>query len=648
MKKYLILLLIISIQAFSQEYTFGKVTQDELNMKFYEKDSTANALILYEEGKTIFIEKNNHIYIKTVVYKKIKIFNKDGVDYADVRIKLYHNKDMKERVKKIKGLTHNNESTTALTKNNIFTNKLDEKHSEVTFTLPNIKDGSVIEYTYTIESPFTFNLKGWTFQSSIPTIESVYKAEIPGNYKYNRTLIGYLRLDKNISNVKKHCFKVQGIAGYADCEVLTYSMNDIPAFVEEDHMTSKWNYLARISFELSELEWFDGTKKKYTKTWKAVDNEFKNDKDIGGQLRRKSYFSNKIPESILNTTDVVKRAKKIYSFIQQHFTWNNEYRMFRDISVTNAFKNKIGTVSEINISLINALKVSGIDAKMVLLSTRNNGFPSKLHPVISDFNYIIAKITVDGKSYFLDATDKTLPFGVLPFRCLNEDARVMDFKNGSYWEKIIPIKNSGEKVQMFLNLNDNDEFEGNMRIIYNGYNAIKKRTEINEVKESKYLENYEDENDFLEIISYKNKNLTDTEKPLVEEFKIVMENENTTANKIYLNPFFIDKLEENPFKLSERKYPVDFGHPIKYDYIASISIPDNYSIESLPKNKSFVLPDNKGLIMYKITNSNNKIMLNLGLVIDEVKFTNDKYIYLKEFFKQLIIIQNDLIILKQN
>jgi len=648
-KLFLLLLLLVSLNNFAQQdYTFGEITSKELEMKVYEKDSTANAVVLYEEGNTEFIEKNNHIFIQTVIYKKIKIFNKEGADFADISIRLYNNKSLKETVKKIRGVTHNLGANNNLNKKNIFTNRLDEKHSEVVFTLPNIQDGSVIEYTYTLESPFTYLFTGWNFQSSIPKVESVFKAKIPGNYVYNRELHGYLKLDKNESTVKKHCFKVEGIENYADCEVLNYSMKDIPAFIEEDYMTSKWNYLSRISFELSELHWFDGTKKKYTKTWKSVDNEFKSDKEIGGQLRRKSFFKNKIPDSIINITDVLERAKKTYTFIQNHFTWNGKYRMFRDISVTGAFNKKQGTVSEINLSLINALKVAGIDTQLTLLSTRNNGFPTKRHPVISDFNYIIAKITIGEKTYFLDATDKNLPFGVLPYRCLNNEARVMDFKNGSYWTPIVPIKNSGRKIQMLLELNDDGNFEGNMRIISNGYTAIDKRKELHATTEDKYIENYEVENDFLEIESYKNTNLNAPEKPLKEEYKITIENDNTVANTVYLNPFFIDKIEENPFKLKTRIYPVNFGYPRKFEYLASIIVPPNYSVESLPKSKIVRLPDNDGYFVYKITNLKNKIMVNFSFVINKIQFNSDKYLYLKEFFKQAIIAQNEPIILKKN
>lgn len=651
MKKYFtILLLLVSLYTFSQQdYAFGILTQKDRDITVYKKDTTANAVVLYEEATTdFFVSNDNWVFIRTKIYRKIKIFNKNGFDNADVTIIAEKSKKRKEAVKKIRGITHNNRKTTSLLKENIYTTKTSDYRNEITFTLPNIQNGSIIEYSYTIESPFLFNFTGWTFQNNIPTIESVFIAEIPGNYVYNRKLIGYQMLTKNESNIKKKCFSIPGFSGEADCEVLTYSMIDTPAFIEEDYMTSKWNYISRIDFELSEFKGFDGLNKKYSKTWKSVDREFKKDKEVGGQLLKKTFFKKRLPEDVFTEPDPLKRAKKVYFFVQNHFTWDKKHRLFNNINITKAFDKKVGNNSEINLSLINALKASDIDTELVLVSTRKNGYPTKLYPVISDFNHTLARVTIEGEKYLLDATNKNLPFGGLPFNCLNKEGRVMDFKNGSYWEEIIPMENNGRKVQMLLKLDEVENFVGNMRIVHNGYSAVDKRNELDLTKEEKYIENYEDESDFLEILSYKNINLDKNDKPLTEEFKINIENESTIADKIYLNPFFIDRLEENPFKLNQRQYPVNFGYPLKFDFTSSILFPENYIVESIPKSRIVKLPEGKGHFVYKVSISNSKIMVNYSFNVNEVEFSGNDYLYLKEFFKQAIIAQNEPIILKKN
>ncbi|MDC9724213.1 MAG: hypothetical protein PSN34_15795 [Urechidicola sp.] len=647
-----LLLIFICFQAYSQkkndDYEFGKITQSELEMTTYEKDTTANAVVLYEHGYTDFSVTNSRYIIRTTVYKKVKIFNNDGYDNATIEVYLYKGERAIEKLRNIKGLSHNIAmKSMKINKKDIFETEVSDRVRKVSFTLPNIKDGTVIEYMYTIESPFFHNFTGWDFQEEIPKVESTFKASIPGNFVYNRSIIGSLRLNENTAVIKKKCFSIPGVVGYSDCEDLTYTMKDIPAFIEEDYMTSAKNFKSRIKFEMSKYQSFSGEITKYTSTWKSVDKDYKRDKDIGGQLMRKDYFKKIISDEILSERDILERAKKVYYFIRNHYSWNEDYKIFSDMNVKRAFKNKVGSVGEVNISLINALDASGIDAEMVLLSTRGNGTPTKIHPVITDFNYIIAKIKVGGKTYFLDATDKNLPFGVLPYRCLNGDARVMDFKNGSYWETIIPISITQEKTTMMLTLDDEGVVEGKMRVSHYGYDAINKRNVIKTKKEDKYIEYIEDINDELEIISYKNTNLNDIEKPLIEEFDLIIEGEGTIGDKYYLYPFIFDRLEENPFKLDTRQYPVDFGHPWKSDFALTMMIPEGYEVETMPKNKSMALPNKKGYFMFNTTIKNQKISLSFKFILDNPYFYSNEYAYLKELFKQMIIIQNEPIVLKR-
>jgi len=646
-----LLFFIICFQTFGQkkndDYEFGVVSQQELEMKVYKKDTTANAVVLFEIGASEFIEKGGRIMLRTTYYKKIKILTSSGFDHATVNLSLYYRDSRKERVTKIKAVTHNGSQKSYLNKDNIFETQLSERYNQTSFTLPNIHEGSVIEYYYIIDSPYIFRLNGWDFQSSIPKVESVFKAKIPGKFLYNRKIVGSLKLTENLATIKKNCYTVSGDPNNYECEVLRYSMKDIPAFIEEKYLTSAKNFKSRIAFELSEYLNYDGSVQKYTSTWRSVDKDIKRNDDIGGQLKRQSFFENKLPDDILSETSYLERAKKVFYFIQDRFHWNNYYWNKKNTNVKRAFNEGVGSVDEINLALINALVAAGIQAKLVMVSTRTNGIPTKIHPVLGDFNYIIAKIEVGNNSYFLDATDKNLPFGILPFRCLNGDVRVMDFKEGSYWETVNPINTTQEKKLMMLTLDDEGNLEGKMRITYNGYDAIDIRKKIKTKSKDKYIEYLEDINDGLEINEYKNTNLNEIEKPLVEEFDLFIEGDGDIGNKYYLNPFIFDRLEENPFKLETRQYPVDFGYTWKTDFALIIKIPDNFEVESLPKSKSMALPNKKGYFMFNTKVKGQKISLSFKFILNNPYFYSNEYAYLKEIYKQMIIIQKEPIVLKR-
>lgn len=626
------------------DYNFGVLNSDELEMLVYDKDSAANAVVLFEQSKTIFTKEKSEIYIETTIYRKIKLFTNDGFENANIKVRLYNNENIRERIKNINAVTHSNGKTITIKRNAIFKKKINDHFTEITFIMPEITVGSVIEYTYTIKSPFIYNFTNWDFQSSIPKVKSVFKAEIPVNYLYNRKISGPLKLSVNEALIKKNCSGLISSRYLSDCEVIRYEMENIPAFIEENFITSKKNYISKISFKLSRNKNFNGVITNRPLTWEDIDKGFKEIHEIKSQFNRTSFFSKQIPQSIQDEKDTLKKAKDIYHFIQQHFIIDKEFKLFENINVRNAFKKGKGGLDEINLALINSFNACNIDAELVLVSTRSSGLPTKEHAVITDFNYIIVKIDIGNKTYFLDASDKQMPFGIVPFRCLNGDSRVMNIDKGSYWEEVIPTSISQKKVFMLLKFNSQGNFDGQMRVIHSGYEAINRRKEFNELKKEKYINAIENNSESLEVVNYKNFNLDEIEKMFKEEFEIIIENDATIDDYIYLNPFFNVKVKENPFKLDERLYPIDFGYPKKFDYLLSMEIPKGYEVESLPKNKIVNLPNGTGQFIYKIDSDERVIRINFKYDLNKSKYNSDEYQYLKEFYNQMILSQNEPIV----
>ena len=642
MKKKLVLVLVLlttiaNAQKKNNDYIFGNITPEEFALKNYPLDTTANAVVLYEIGNSIFKVGDDNIFIETTYYSKIKIFNKEGFKHANFEIPIYNNDRNSEKVIKIKGTTTNNYSKSHLAKSNIFNERKNENWSYVKFTLPNLKAGSIIEVEYTLKTPFKFNLTGWEFQSEIPKVLSVYKARVPGNYVYNRTKKGYIRLKTNSSTLKKKCFRVPWYnSAVADCEDIEYAAENIPAFIEEDYMTDPDNFKSQIKFELSEFKWFDGSKKKYSKTWANVDKEFKTDKNIGSQLKKVSFFESKIPEEIKSLPNTLDKAKKVYYFIQNHFSWNNENRLFSDVRVKKAFEERVGNVAEINLSLINALKASGFNTELVALSTRNNGFVTKLYPVISDFNYAIAKLNIDDKYYLLDATEKNLPFNLLPFRCLNGIGRAMDFENESYWVDIIPNENNKTTLSAYLELKEGGTITGKLRKYHSGYNSYSRRNTINSSNEDDLIAEFEDGFTSLNVINYEILNKNEKEKPLIELFEIEMESEEN-SNAILMNPYFDEKFSKNPFKQDNRLYPVDFGFKREYNVNLSLEIPDNYNLEHYPENIAISLVEKGGeYTVFSKKLNDYKYTLKSYFKIKKPIYYNFEYQGLKEIFRRVI------------
>jgi hypothetical protein len=624
-----------------QASEFGVLDQFEKDFKSYEKDTTAAAIYLYEKGENYFEARQGYIWLITTYHAKKKILKKQGFDEAEIIIPYYRAKSGKERVNAIKAMTHNGNRRQVVSSDKIFDVDVNERLSQIKFTFPSVEVGSVLEYSYEIQSPFFYNLSGWEFQSRIPKLYSEYNAKIPGNFKYNRSLIGEIGLDVNDASIKKSCFSVPGISRRADCEVLKYVMKDVPAFKEdEEYMLSSDNYRSTLEFELSEYVSLDGIKQKFTKTWRDVDKEFRTDKDIGGQLRKKNFFEKNVElEMIARGESDLEKAKNIYGFVKEHYTWNNRYSIFRNNNVKDAFDRRTGNVAEINITLINLLNAADIKTDLMVLSTRSHGLPKRNHPVMSNFNYVVAKTTIDGNEYLLDATEKEMPFGMLPYRCLNYYGRVMDLDGESYWFDILPEKNNSRSVQVKMELKDGKAV-GTLDDITMGYEAFFKRDEVAKTSKGKYLDEMEKEmdDDFV-IQTYETNSEKSDERTLVEHFEFELQNMNMD-NTVFFNPFVVRFFATNPFKSEQRYYPIDFGFLRNYRYMANIKIPEGYRVKEFPEVVNLALPDQSALLRFECKEYQGIINVYFNFKLNSTQYNSEGYAYIKKFFERAVNVQN--------
>jgi hypothetical protein len=622
--------------AYGQQKRFvpkmGKALIAELQMNQYEKDTTANALVLEEYAHT-YLSEADELDFRTDHYYRVKLFDRDAFDRATIKVLLYG----KQKIDDIDAFSYQwingKIKKVQLNKKEIYTKDLDTKWREVAFTIPNIQEGSVIEYKYSVVSPYS-KIDDWFFQSDIPKLSSNYRFTYLGNYKYNVRLVGFQKLDRTDAKLKKDCVEVPGL-GVGSCGVLTYGMDNIAAFKEEDYMLSKSNFISHIIFDLISFTNPNGSVKKYTQTWKDADRSFKKFY-LDGQTNKQKYFAKSLPQELLAIQDPLTRAKGVYKHIQERFSWNGRYWDYGKIKVKDSYDEKTGGVDAINLSLYNSLKAARIESYIVMIATRSKGIPTKLFPVNSDFNYIIVKAVIDGKTYFLDATDKFLFFGQIPMRCLNGEGRVLDFNKGSYWEPIKPILKNAMRIWAQLNVNEDNELIGKVNVTQRGYFARDTREKLSRTNEEQYLRDVEGRMLDYEVDEYKVSNRFNTEKSLVENFTLIPDEAIFGVNKIRVNPFFYFRISTNPFKLEERTYPVDFAYPRNYTYTVRIDVPEGYVVASLPKERAVGMPNETAALVFRTNQTGNVITLNYRFLINKKVFSSQEYYYLKEFYNEVI------------
>ena len=633
------LFIVLNLQAqFSSEQR--NVTRPDLTTSNFPKDSTANAIVIYEYGNS-YVDKNT-FKLETEIVRKIKILNRNAFDQATITIPLYYNSSEKEKVVDIRGATYNLRGEeivkTDLKESDIFEEKYNDRFILTKFTLPNIQEGSVITYSYKLISPFFFNYKQWDFQDDIPTLYSEYNTSIPANWNYNIKLIGGKKLKVNDNRIERVCLE-GGRGSHSDCSVSRYVMVDIPAFKEEEFLTAKSNYLARIEYELLSFENFVGQKHNYSKSWKTVDDEFKSDANVGRQLVKTGAVKNLLPDSIVSQQNSLEKAQAIYQYVLDNYVWNGENNLFKEVSIKSLIDKKSGNSTEINILLHNLLDAEGFEILPVLLSTRDNGFLTTIFPVISEFNYLVVQLNLEGKKYLLDATNPYLPFGLTSFKTLNQYGRLLDFKNGSDWVDLNPPGSSTNQYRMELNLQDDGMFNGKMKMISTGYNAISSKRLYFE-NTNNYLTKLEEKYKNIHFLSHESdiKNKSENKFDTTLEIQITPE---TIGDKIYLDPFPIKFFSENPFKLEERTYPVDFGYRDSYGFTAVFNIKDDFKVVEIPEKITYALPNNLAVLTVDWDVQDKMIRGYMNISFQASQYPAEVYKELKELFSKAVNLQNN-------
>ncbi|MFD1255199.1 hypothetical protein ACFQ3S_00190 [Mucilaginibacter terrae] len=320
--------------SYAQDFRYGVYSLNEMGMKSYDKDPTAHAVVLQEYGKT-WISSNDGLPLIHEYHVKIKIFDSKGFDEGNVEIPVYKNDNNSfEKVRDVEATTFYTDDQgqiqqSVLDNKKVFTENKNKYWNMVKFAMPNLRNGCVIEYKYTLESPRTLHFKDWEFQSGIPKIYSEYEARIPAYFNFKASLKGPYKLTKNVAEIDRDCFQVRG--NKCDCSKMVYGMSDIPAFVEEDYMTAPKNFMSAINYELNDyIDPYDGTKHVSTQTWADIDRTLKQNEEFGGQLKRTGLFKDRLPAMLAGATDELSKAKAIYYYLQKNLKRNQFYGMYTD------------------------------------------------------------------------------------------------------------------------------------------------------------------------------------------------------------------------------------------------------------------------------------------------------------------------------
>jgi len=658
---------LLSLNTFSQDkIKFGKVDPKDFSKTGFEQDTGAHAVIISDVGEATFeSDRTNGIVLQFKRHTRIKIVDKNGYDAATIKIPYYKGESDEIRLKDIKATTYNLEGTqvvdTKMDSKSIFTDKIDKKGLVVQkFTLPAVKEGSIIEYTYTIVSPYIIHLRSWQFQSTeYPTLYSKYEATVPEFYEYIFLRSGYVPVKENKSSGhQSFTIAYDETTSYGSktgrTEYSTINSNttnykweaeNIPALREEDFTTSIWNHVSMISFQLSALRYPNQPVKPILGTWEKLAEELNKNESFGESLSKNNpYLSDKVDELTKGIKDDTAKARRIYNYVRSNFTCTSHDDMYMSKSMKTVFSSHNGNDADINLLLVAMLRKAGLTAHPVILSTRENGVTYEMYPLVGRFNYTVAALNTDSSWYFLDASEPYLGFGRLDYSAYNGHARILS-------PDVIPVILDPNgllqaKSTYVMLMGDSGKIKGSFSQKPTYYESCKMRSDIvRNGKDAFFKPLTKGFNMETTLSNGEINDMDDYELPLQVKYDFEMTPDD--AGMLYINPMLSEAYKSNPFKSLERRYPVEMPYLTDESYTMNLIVPEGYVVEELPKSTMVKLNEEEGLFQYLIQESDNTIQFRCRVKLNRAVFTSEDYSTLRDFFDMIVKKQSEQIVLKK-
>ena len=647
---------------------FGKVTPQDFDITSNLIDSNTNAIVIANLGNSEFEVNSSRkgFALSFQEKKRIKLLNKNGFDAATVEIPLYVSGNTAEKLESLKAYTYNLENgkviETRVDGGAVLTENRDKHHVIKKFTFPGIKEGSIIEYSYTVTSGFLFNLQPWGFQGPYPCLWSEYNTSIPEFFKYVILSQGYhpFLINKEDQTETSYIFRqdatIDSRDGYVSGENITakgmlynhrWVIKDVPALKEEAYITTLNNYITKIEFQLAQIIYPHSIPENIMGDWQKVSDELLKSEDFGLPVFRANNWLDDDMKLIAGSgASAEQKARQIFAYVRDNFTCKSYYGSVLSGSLKDIFKNKSGNVADINLLLIAMLYHENIKAEPIILSTRRHGLTHEFYPLMDRYNYVIAQVSIDNKIYFLDASQPRLGFDRLSNDCYNGNARIISKEPAACYFDTDSLKEL-KQTTIIISNNDKKEVEGfcNRQLGY--HESLNLRNKLAKIPKEDYLKEiistYPSE---IQLANIEIDSLKKYEEPVAVKYEMQFKGFGN-EDIVYFNPMLSEGWKKNPFVSAERFYPVEMPYRTNEGYVLNMEIPENYVVDELPKSARVKLNEDEGMFEYIIAKDEKYIQLRCRLSLGKTRYMPEDYQTLRDFYSFVVQKESEQIVFKK-
>jgi Domain of Unknown Function with PDB structure (DUF3857) len=590
------------------------LSQDDMKMISEPNAPQAPAIYLYRQ-----VDRSDASFHETY-YERLKILTDEGRKYADIEIPYEKGS---EYISDIAARTILPDGTVIPFNGTIYDKLIvsarDKKLMTKTFTLPSAGVGSIIEVKYDKRLPY-----GWVYDSHWILSRELYTREAKFSLEPNEEFPMRWSWPRGIPGggvPKKERGKIR------------LEVHDVPAFATEEFMPPENELKYRVDFVYS-ADTSDNEKDPKA-FWKRFGRrEFT-------QVERFIDYKKALQQAVAQTvqpgdSDDAK-LRKLYARAQQiHNTSydpekteeeqkREKQKEAKDVS--DVLASGRGNGLQVTWLFLGLARTAGFQADPVLLSTRDRYFfnPGLMNPTLLNSNLVIVK--VDGKDLYLDPGIPFTPFGLLPWSETGVTGLRLDKEGGTFVTVPVPGPEDSRIERKAVFNFDRGSLQGTVTVTYTGLEASWRRlTERDEDDTDRrtFLKN--DVERFIPTgIEAKLTNQPDwsgSDTPLVAEFDLTVPGWAQLAGKRAVFPSgLFGAAEKHTFEHVARTQPLCFDFPYRLADDVTITLPDGWKVESIPKPKGL---DLKGMLYYASAEQQGQTLhlrrrIDLGVVLVAVQ-----------------------------
>jgi hypothetical protein len=569
---------------------------------------------------------------------RIKILNDNATSFGEIKIPFYH-QDNYEVIEDIKAIvinynTSGEKITSTLSAKDIYTRKKDAYYAEVSFALPDVRKYSILEYTYTSKRRSYRPIDYWYFQDELPVLHSHFEFTILPNsefsYRVLRSPVYPVNLvhDKNLGK-------------------LIFDMNDLPAIPQEPYMDSRNDYLQRVELQLASVG--SGIDKfRFVSSWPEATSQLLRDEDFGIALDRNIPGTGDIINTAKTISDEKKRMEFLFRQVINNISWNGYQGIYMAGKLKSIWTDKKGSVAEMNLLLINLMRSAGLEADPLLVSERWHGKVTTEQAFLTQFNKVIACVTISEKNYFLDATDPQQVLELIPRDLLNTTAYLVNKKHSRFLKLTDQDHMDRRTINFIGKIHPDANMQGQALLIDKDYARVFAEESLKEDKGAYVRNNYIEPYHAMEIDSFHLENEAFDSLPLNQDIRFSCTLQQS-GDYLMIPMHLFSGMGKNPFVAGQRYTHINFGCRKSITFNESFSVDKSFAIDAMPKNISFIMPDTSIVFkrMLEYNETDNRITARITLDFYKAVYTADEYPMVFSFYKKLYALLEEPILLKK-